>query len=250
MAAKGLQKFLGVWVAPAVTVLLLIAVAWFLMWYWLGKSNDIVRVDSNLAEELSAYSGAAQHMVPGMRFGDDQFILSFSMRGPWTIRSGIYHMDIVTGERFNSYVYTYAIHMSDAYSGEDRKLANLVLQLSYNPMAQRHSGADPQLIEELRKYARRLVPKLEFSDADKQTLERLWVQYALGSTSGTRPAAGAQLIQALAYAGKNAEAASRASWEATFQEIRQLIPPDKEAQYLDAIHGRPTTVPMATRPSQ
>ena len=250
MAAKGLRKILGAWVAPAVTLAVILAVAWFMIWYWLSNPTGITRLDPQIAAELQGTGHAVANVVPGMRLAEDQYITSLGPRGPWNIRSGIYRMTIAR-DRAGSFTYSFAVPMRDAYTGDDLKLVRLVQQLCYNPFARMRSGADPQLIATLSaKYARQLAPNLVVSDDDQQTLAQLWVQYSLNAGANGRAATGTTLIQTLAVAGQNSEANSRAAWGARLQEIRELIPAEMEERLLAAINGQPATRPVASQPTQ
>lgn len=241
---------MGAWTAPVIAFLLMVSIAWFLMWRWFGDSVGSGSLAPDVLAAIAARTVANRPPVSPMRLPNGDAIIAYSNNGPFSVRAGVYQMSITVTD--SGYAYRYvAARAKGAYSGDDLKLANLVGQLSFNPVAQRGSGAPQELIDELRKnHARKLLsPPLQLSDDDIQNLQNLWTQYALAQDPTSRNTIGTKLLESLAAAGKASEPQNRAVWDANLAAVRQLISPQDEQKYRDNIRKAAAFRFAASNPS-
>jgi hypothetical protein len=240
---KGPGKLAAV-AASLAALALLGAAIWFVVWYWWGG----IDAGSKLDPDTTAALIAAQNDIPPMTLPPTGYITSAGSR--WAVRAGLYAMSIRLDQQTSSFRYRFSItRMDAAYTGDDAKFARLVMQLSNNPYAQKHSGAPDSLIQELK--SKNLAidlgnPPLQISDSDQQTLINLWDKYVMAQDHKTT---GENLLNALATIGKQSAANSNSAWAANLAEARALIPPDQEAQYRAAIRSATAMRLSATQPT-
>jgi len=246
------QSVVAAWAAPLLAFLLLGGGGWFLIWLWLGESGSSRAVDVETAAALAASGYVRGEPIPPLRLPNGNGIVSFGFQGSWIVRNGTFQMQISMVTGAIDFQYRYVTRTSDAYSGEDLQLANLAMQLSSNPLAQRKSGASQQLIRQLKDkgYARDLsAPPLQLSNRQKQRLQELWARYVLAGDASSRQAAGTKLIDTFGELAKDAVKDNRSAWDATLAAVRDLIPPDQESEYREAIRQATSLRPAGSRSS-
>jgi hypothetical protein len=248
--SKSATKMFGALGAPVLAFLLIVAIAWFCMWRWLGNLGGSSQLPPDVIAALVARPSPSRPPIPPLFLPKGNGILVFSPLGPWRVRADLYQMIITLSDAGYNYRFA-ATGTSVAYSGDDLQLASLVTQLSFNPVAQKNSGAPQELIDNLRaNFARKLSsPPMQISDSDTQSLEDIWVQYVLATDPANRKQIGTNLVDKLESIGKSSDAQNRNSWQQTITQVRQLIPPTDQADYEAKIRDGFAFHTSATRPT-
>lgn len=277
------NKSLPVWIAPALSLLLLGAIAAFFFWYWWGRSAGSAVSLSPDAIAAVSRTFAAPGIRPYAAMGNQgllgRFASIFSGSGTSTRPAGagpiiqslrvLPHGSItqaraggpifITAEPYTlvatpngsgrpGFHYELDVRPEAAFAPDDALVFRVANQMVNTKIGQEQSGAPRELITNLRtRFGAQLrAPALRVPDAQLQPVVRLWLQYVLASAA-TRQDAAIELLDAVAGLGPKALAANQQALTALVASVEQILPASQAAAYSLAI--RAATRPAATQPA-
>jgi hypothetical protein len=259
------------WIAPIVAFLLLVGVAWFLVWYWQGGASAANNLDPETRKALAngqIQPGVRQRpVIPGQpRNGtaaQQQFIPSLQILGKgvivprvvnntlgWVANSGPYQVQIKPVGA--DYQFTLAVKQESAFTGADLDFMQFITQLAMNPIIEQQTHVSQDVIQKILASsdngAQLIWPTLTISASDLPAIKNLWLQYVKLNTAhdAAHQAVGGKLLDAVAAAGKNALPANKDSLAKRVALAHQFVPPDLEAQFRDAIRQSTAPRPLTT----
>ncbi len=241
-----------VWLAPVAALLLIVGGGGALVWYWRGVSTpEGITLSPSLTAAINSPGGMSRTAIPPLQIAGKGSIIQFGVGASWNVTSGPFQMLIERPNGGTDFDYRYTVRRDQAFTGADLQLTTLAVQLMYNPLTQRQSGAPRSLVQQLRDKlgSDLLTPTLKISDADAQPLQNDWTDYLLAIDDATRQTSGTKLLDALDAAGQETLVDNRASFDAIVARIRELIPADKEALYRANIHKATVRPLPASRPA-